>query len=233
MAINGMKTAKVSAIASIAAVLLLTGCAGVRQAQPNDPNFAPAMPYASAQTQSSTGAIYQPYQRVSYFVDRKARYVGDILTINLTEKTTASKSAETEIDKTSKSTMAAPILPDFLEELEDLGLTTSVASSAAFDGDSESDQSNSLSGNITVTVVNVLPNGALQVRGEKWMTLNTGNEYIRISGIVRHEDISPENEVPSTKLADARITYSGTGSFADANEPGWFTKFFIGPLWPF
>jgi len=233
MAINGMKTARAPAMTSIVVVLLLTGCASVRQAQPNDPDFAPTMPYASVPTQSSMGAIYQPYQRVSYFVDRKARHVGDILTINLTERTTASKSAETEIDKTSTSTLSAPVLPEFLKQVTDLGLTTNVTNTSAFDGESESDQSNSLSGNITVTVVNVLPNGVLQVRGEKWMTLNTGNEYIRISGMVRYEDISPENEVPSTKLADARITYSGTGSFADSNEPGWFTKFFISGLWPF
>ena len=233
MAINGMKTTRAAAMASIAVVLLLAGCASVRQAKPNDPDFAPAMPSSSVSVQSSAGAIYQPYQRVSYFVDRKARHIGDILTINLKERTTASKSADTDIEKKSSSTLSAPILPEFLKAVTDLGLTTSVTNSSAFDGGSGSDQSNSLSGSISVTVVNVLPNGALQVRGEKWMTLNTGNEYIRISGIVRSEDISPENEVPSTKLADARIAYSGTGSFADSNEPGLFTKFFISGLWPF
>jgi flagellar L-ring protein precursor FlgH len=233
MVLSGMKAGKVSAIASIAALLLLAGCASVRQAQPNDPNFAPAAPYINAPRESSTGAIYQPYQRVSFLVDKKARDIGDILTINLAERTTASKSTETEIDKASTSSLATPVLPGILERLAELNLNTRVTNASAFTGESESDQSNSLSGSISVTVVNVLSNGALQVRGEKWMTLNTGNEYIRISGIVRYEDISPENEVPSTKLADARITYSGTGSFADATEPGWFTKFFISGLWPF
>lgn len=233
MDINGMKTTGLLAVVSITVVLLLTGCAGVRQAQPNDPAFAPTMPNYNAPGQPSAGAIYQPYQRVSYFADHKARHVGDILTINLTESTSASKSAETEIDKTSNHSLSNPVLPEFLSQITDVGLTTNVTNTSAFEGESGSDQSNSLSGNISVTVMKVLPNGVLQVRGEKWMTLNTGNEYIRISGLVRYEDISPGNMVPSTKLADARITYSGTGSFASSNEMGWFSKFFIGPLWPF
>jgi len=231
MANRAIKTVKFSALLSIAAAILLSGCASVRDAKPNDPAYAPVMPDYSAPSQSSTGAIYQPYQRVSYFVDRKARNVGDILTVNLVEKTTASKSADTEIDKSSNHSFTNPILPAPLTNTVDLG--ASVSGSSSTSGEAESDQSNSLSGNITVTVTDVLPNGVLRVRGEKWMTLNTGDEYIRISGMVRYEDISPENIVSSTKLADARITYSGTGSFANSNEPGWLSKFFLGPLWPF
>jgi len=229
---TGIKTVKCLALAS---AVLLTGCAGVRNATPNDPAYAPVMPGYSIPSQSSLGAIYQPSQRVSYFVDRKARYVGDILTINLVEKTTASKKAETEISNSAKHNMANPTLPftSFTDKLKDEGLTTSISGDNAFTGDAESDQSNSLSGNITVTVTDVLPNGVLRVRGEKWMTLNTGDEYIRISGMVRHEDISPENIVLSTKLADARITYSGTGSFANSNEPSWVSKFFFSQIWPF
>ena len=171
MRVNGIKTAKLSAMASMIAVWLLTGCASVRQAQPNDPAYAPATPNYNMPSQSSNGAIYQPYQRVSYFVDRKARHVGDILTVNLVEKTTASKKAETEIDKNATHSLPEPTL---FQRINDFGLETSVNSSNSFSGDAESDQSNSLSGSITVTVVDVLPNGVLQVRGEKWMTLNTG-----------------------------------------------------------
>lgn len=214
---------------------LLTGCATVRNAAPDDPAYAPVMPDYRMPVPTSQGAIYQPAQRVSYFVDRKARHVGDILTINLVEKTTASKKAETEIGDTVSHNMANPTLPfaDFTSKLTDYGLATSVAGDNTFTGDAESDQSNSLSGNITVTVTDVLPNGVLRVRGEKWMTLNTGDEYIRISGMVRQDDIAPDNVVPSTKLADARITYSGTGTFANSNEPGWFSKILFGQIWPF
>ena len=100
-------------------------------------------------------------------------------------------------------------------------------------GDAEANQSNSLSGSITVTVAEVLPNGILAVRGEKWITLNTGDELVRISGLVRSEDISQYNTVLSTRVADARITYSGTGAFANASQPGWLSQFFLSPLWPF
>lgn len=222
-------------VISICAAFLLAGCSATHFAKPDDPQYAPVMPDYNVPSQPVNGAIYQPYQRISYFVDRKARHVGDILTINLVERTTASKKAETEIDKSSSHNLSAPTLPftSITDKLNDQGLATSIDGSNSFTGEAESDQSNSLSGNITVTVTDVLPNGVLRVRGEKWMTLNTGNEYIRITGMVRYEDISPENEVPSTRLADARITYSGTGSFANSNEMGWFSKFFVGPLWPF
>ena len=94
-------------------------------------------------------------------------------------------------------------------------------------------QGNSLTGSITVTVADVLPNGIIAVRGEKWMTLNTGDELVRIAGLVRADDIATDNTVSSTRIADARITYSGTGSFADASQPGWFDRFFLSPLFPF
>ena len=90
-----------------------------------------------------------------------------------------------------------------------------------------------MTGSVTVTVADVLPNGIIAVRGEKWMTLNTGDELVRISGIVRADDISTDNMVSSTRIADARITYSGTGAFANASQPGWLDRFFISPLWPF
>jgi hypothetical protein len=97
-------------------------------------------------------------------------------------------------------------------------------------GRQQGTQGNTLTGSITVTVAEVLPNGIIAVRGEKWMTLNTGEELVRIAGMVRADDIATDNTVPSTRVADARITYSGTGSFADASQPGWLDRFFISPL---
>ena len=81
-----------------------------------------------------------------------------------------------------------------------------------------------------MTVSEVLPNGILAVRGEKWMTLNTGDELVRIAGLVRQDDIATDNTVSSTRIADARITYSGTGAFADASQPGWLDRFFAAPV---
>ena len=100
-----------------------------------------------------------------------------------------------------------------------------------FGGKGNSSQSNRLEGNITVTVAEVYPNGNLFVRGEKWLTLNQGEEFVQISGIVRPVDISADNSVPSFKVADARITYSGKGTLADANQPGLLARIFM-KFWP-
>ena len=103
----------------------------------------------------------------------------------------------------------------------------------SFKGQAKAGQSNSLRGNISVSVVRVLPNGNLSVRGEKWLMLNEGNEYIRITGLVRSEDVNADNTVSSQRVANARIQYSGTGDFANTQERGWLSKFFNGPYSPF
>ena len=95
-----------------------------------------------------------------------------------------------------------------------------------FDGEGASSQSNRLQGDITVTVAQRLPNGNLLVRGQKWIAINQGKEYVRIQGIVRPIDIDPDNSISSLKVADARISYGGTGALADANRPGLLSRFF-------
>ena len=107
-----------------------------------------------------------------------------------------------------------------------------VNASNDFTGDAQASQSNSLNGSISVTVVDVLPNQNLVIRGEKWLTLNHGDEYIRLTGIIRSADVSPDNEILSTRIANARIQYSGTGSFARSQEKGWLAKFFSSEWWP-
>jgi flagellar L-ring protein FlgH len=116
--------------------------------------------------------------------------------------------------------------------LGNYSLDTNVTQNRNFNAEAESSQSNSLSGSITVSVVEVLPNGLLRVRGEKWLQLNRGSEYIRLTGMVRQQDIGPDNSVASTKLADARIGYSGTGDLAEANKMGWVSRFFNSAWWP-
>jgi len=212
--------------------LTLIGCAKAPP-RPDNPYFAPVTPSAMAAPKVNDGSIYQAGRGLSLFEDAKARQVGDILTVVLTEQTRASKSAGNEVDKESSLSIDAPSV--FGKQLKALGNPLSASldgGTRAFKGESDASQNNSLSGSITVTVADVLPNGVMQVRGEKWMTLTSGDEYIRISGLVRPQDVSPDNSVVSTKLADARITYSGTGEFHDANTMGWLSKFFYGPLWP-
>ena len=84
-----------------------------------------------------------------------------------------------------------------------------------------------------MTVARVLPNGNFYVQGEKWIQINQGNEYIRLRGIIRPVDITTNNTILSTQVADARISYSGTGATAEVNQVGWLSRFFMSPLWPF
>ena len=114
-----------------------------------------------------------------------------------------------------------------------VGQQPSHAAVTEFESEAESLQSNSLSGNITVTVTEVLPNGLLVLRGEKWLRLNQGDEYIRLTGLAREEDVSSDNSIVSTKLADARISYSGTGALASSNRQGWASRFSTACCGPF
>ncbi|PTZ12857.1 flagellar basal body L-ring protein FlgH [Pseudomonas aeruginosa] len=207
--------------------------------KPNDPYYAPVLPRTPLPAAQNNGAIYQAGFEQNLYDDRKAFRVGDIITITLNEKTQASKKANSDIQKDSKTKMGLTSL--FGSGMTtnnpigggDLSLSAEYGGSRDAKGDSQAGQSNSLTGSITVTVAEVLPNGILSVRGEKWMTLNSGNELVRIAGLVRADDIATDNTVSSTRVADARITYSGTGAFADASQPGWLDRFFLSPLWPF
>ncbi|GAA0787644.1 flagellar basal body L-ring protein FlgH [Marinobacterium sediminicola] len=217
---------------AMAAVMVLAGCVN-KAPKPDNPYYAPIQPVQMQHPQPATGSIYNAATSMDLYSDGRAHRVGDIITVVLTERTQSSKSASTTVDKSNNMSIGAPNLLG--RDLTVLGnpLSASMNSDSAFDGEGSSDMSNSLNGNITVTVHQVLPNGALLVRGEKWLTLNQGDEYIRVSGLVRKQDIGPDNTVESTRLADARITYSGTGAPHDSNVMGWLARFFISPLWPF
>lgn len=230
----------------LAGVLLSSGCVAPT-AKPDDPYYAPVLPRTPLPAAQNNGSIYQAGFENGLYDDRKAFRVGDIITITLNERTQASKNANSNLQKDSSGALGVPnlfgmaVAPDNpLRSLSALGMTnnnlsldSSWNSQRDATGSGQAGQSNSLSGSVTVTVAEVLPNGILAVRGEKWMTLNTGDELMRISGLVRADDISTDNTVSSTRVADARITYSGTGAFADASQPGWMSRFFMSPLWPF
>ncbi len=122
-------------------------------------------------------------------------------------------------------------MPNIGAGTKDLGINLS--SKNAFKAKSDTKQSNLLQGTISVTVQKVFANGNLAIRGEKWISLNQGNEFIRISGMIRPEDIDKDNQVVSTKVANARIYYGGTGPLAESNEEGWLSRFFNSGWWPF
>lgn len=216
-------------------ISLLSGCAAVEKAKvlPNDPDFAPIMPEEHEVAIVPTGSLFQSSYVNNIYSDSKAHRVGDIISVILSESTQAQKSAKTEVKKDNSSTLNPVIgLGGTPVTVNGKAIQYGLGQNSAFKGDSKADQGNSLSGNISVHVLRVLPNGNLMIRGEKWLTLNNGDEYIRLTGVIRSKDITSENTILSNKVANARIQYSGTGAFADANEQGWLTKFFNSSWWP-
>lgn len=209
----------------------LAGCGGLPK---RDPAFSPVQAVDLRPPQQSNGSIYQSGYDMRLFEDHTAKRVGDILTITLDEDIRAIKRADLDATKSTSTSVTAPniagIDPSILFGSD---LSATLASEHDFEGEGQANQSNSLTGNISVTVVDVLPNGYLKIRGEKRMTLNDGSEYIRLAGIVRPIDISASNTVSSSKIADATIMYTGEGAVADASKMGWFAKFFLSPVFPF
>jgi flagellar L-ring protein FlgH len=217
----------------LCALALLAACASAPRSR-DDAEWAPTPPPAQQVAPAQAdGSIYHDSQNMELFADPRAHRVGDILTVALVESTQASKKATTSTSKTDKAKIASPtILGQGLSiggKVADIGLD----GERSFDGAGSSSQSNQLTGQITVTVAQRLTNGNLLVRGEKWLTINQGQELVRISGIVRPQDIGQDNVVPSTRVADARISYTGRGTLADANTRGWLSRFFNSKWMPF
>lgn len=214
-------------------MLVLSACMSNKKPVPDDPYYAPAVSPVARLPQRTEGSLFQDSYGLALFDDRTALHVGDIITITLTERTVSRKSSGVNVKKDNSTNFNAGPLLGNIPALKGSTLETSLQQKRDFSGDAGADQSNSLQGNITVTVAEVLPNGNLVVRGEKWMTLNRGDEFIRISGIVRPDDIAPDNTVSSTRLANAKISYSGTGTLADSQSMGWLSRFFNSEYWPF
>ncbi|CDN87180.1 MULTISPECIES: flagellar basal body L-ring protein FlgH [Hydrogenophaga] len=206
----------------------LAGCAAVvpprAPALADDP--APVVQVPTARARS--GGVFTPASPWTLVADTRARRVGDVITVILSETTQASKRTGTQIDKGS-SLGISPLTIDGDDITPPIGLSAD----RAFDGNASSTQQNALSGAITAVVVEVLPNGLLRIAGEKSLWLNQGEEFIRLSGYVRGQDVDAANRVSSQRIANARIAYSGSGTLADANTPGWLTRFFNSPWMPF
>lgn len=221
----------ISPIATSIVVLMICGCSILPGRQET---YDPPAPVIEATAPATSGAIYQAGLEVRLFEDLKAGRVGDILTVRLVERTSASKNSATSVTKSTEATMGN--ITVFGQTLSKDGqplFDGSLNGDSSFDGVGSSSQSNSLVGDISVTVVRRFPNGNLEIRGEKWVTLNQGREFIRLSGIIRPFDIGPDNSVPSSMIADARITYSSKGVLAAANRMGLISRFFNSILHPY
>ncbi len=217
------------AIVSLGLMLFLSACVtttpptAVHQpmtARPEPRNFA----------SPSNGSIYNVASSRPLFEDRRARFVGDIITINIAETTQASKNSENKTSTSSaiKNSIDSVVgLP--LKTLQ--GTTLQASDNNSFDGKGQNTSANAFTGTITVTVIEVIPNGNLLVSGEKQIGLKEGEEFVRFSGVINPNTITTANTVQSTQVADARIEYKANGFLNSATVMGWLGQFFQS-YWP-
>ncbi|MGA7540794.1 MAG: flagellar basal body L-ring protein FlgH [Steroidobacteraceae bacterium] len=204
------------------ALSLLAACATHRNPVEKEAFNFPHLP-----TPPVDGAIFHSGYGGGLFENPTARNVGDVVTVVLEEATTAQKSSQTDTSKTTKDALAAPTILGLPVSIHGTPLLSGSLNNAnSFSGAGDSKQSDSLAGDISVTVVKRLPNGNLVIEGAKEIDLNQGSEYVRLEGIIRPVDVAPDNTIPSTEVADARIAYGQHGAINDANAPGLLSRFF-------
>ena len=215
--------------------LSMSACTSVTppQAMTHSPQFEPVYPTPNARETLATGAIYVGRQSDSWFGKGRNFQVGDVITVLLNESTQAARTQNGTITRDSSNTLVPQGLQNYGAGLggfmKGINLT---GGSVSNKGTGAADQQASLSGSVAVAVVEVMPNGNLVLRGEKQLALTEGSEVIQVAGIIRPEDVAPNNTVQSRRLANAQIAYRGSGDLANATKAGWGTSTLL-KIWPF
>lgn len=204
------------------AIGILMPSIAIAKPRPAPEAFAPTAPLPAAEP-AANGAIFQGDAYAPLTSGTRAAMVGDIVTIQLVERLSASKSNSASTGRNGSVGITPPATgPLDLFSASDVNM----GGDQSFKGKGEAAQTSNLSGEISVTIAAVYPNGTMLVKGEKLLTLNRGDEKVQISGLIRAADISADNRVASTRVADARITYTGKGEIARASKQGWLQRFF-------
>lgn len=204
----------------------LSGCNNLPAKLAHTPEFAPVYPVAAEKSALPTGAIYNGRGSDIWFGRGRTYAVGDLVTVLLNESTQANRQQTGDISRKQTN----DVVPSAWASK--VGVNSLNSSEITSKGTGTADQNATLTGSIAVTVVEVLANGNLMVRGEKQLALTEGAEVIQVSGIIRPEDISATNTIQSRRLANAQIAYRGTGDMASASRPGWGTNLLM-KVWPF
>ncbi|NYT26275.1 flagellar basal body L-ring protein FlgH [Alcaligenaceae bacterium] len=215
---------------ALSAAAILGGCAMI----PPEPivtgplTAEPPAAYAMP-TAEPNGSIYQPtaYGNYPLFEDRRPRNIGDIVTIVIQERTNAQKSVGTSTERTSGATLGWGAVPSILPGNVSPGQDFNVAGSNTMEGEGSTRANNLFTGTLTTTVVGVLPNGNLQIAGDKQIAINRGSEHLRFSGVVDPRSITGNNTVSSTQVADARIEFRSKGVMDEVQTMGWLQRFFL------
>lgn len=214
---------RITLLLMVLALSLIAGCAS--NAHEDDGNYRSSAIYQPPAADPN-GSIYQAEGAyMPLFEDRRPQRVGDILTIVLDEQVSASKSSSSNANRSGTATFEPGVLPKGLERLGDYG--AELSGDNTFTGGGASQATNQLTGTITVTVVQVLPNGNLVVSGEKQIRINQGTEFVRFSGVVNPRTVDRSNSVNSTVVADANISYTGKGYISESQRMGWLQRFFL------
>ena len=212
----------------------LSACSSVPSSNmSHSPQFEPVYPMAAAPAKPATGAIYVGRQSDSWFGKSKSFQVGDVITVLLNESSQASRTQNGSITRESKNDMVPTGLANWGKGLG--GFMNGIkmdGSSMSNKGTGAADQQATLTGSVAVSVVEVMPNGNLVLRGEKQLALTEGSEIIQVAGIIRPDDVAPNNTVQSRRLANAQIAYRGSGDLANATKAGWGTSTLL-KIWPF
>jgi flagellar L-ring protein precursor FlgH len=217
---------------TVAVGVLLSGCSTLQEDGGRE--FEPSWPDAAEGPKALPGAIYAQGRDVTLWNNVTARNIGDTLTIRLAESTEAEKTSTTTASKSSSAELSGPTIAGRPVTANGVPiLEMGMGNESQFAGNGAATQSNKLDGYITVTVAKRYSNGNLLVRGQKWVAINSGREFVRLQGIVRPSDIAPDNSVLSWRVADAYISYGGQGTVANASKPGWLFRFFNSPKTPF
>ncbi len=224
-----MQSARVL-IPVIAAAFAAAGCATPDPVLTPTPAFAPTMPVAEP-APIATGSIFSGSGE-DWFGRRRAYKVGDVLTVLLNEETQAARSSSTNTKRATKNDVLGSIADGIRPSRGALSKIKLDGSEVSSEGTGSAGQEARLTGSISVTIAEVLPNGNLVVRGEKQLALSEGSEFVQVAGIVRPQDVAPDGTVQSRRLANAQIAYRGTGELASASRPGWGTRLFQ-QFWPF
>jgi flagellar L-ring protein precursor FlgH len=231
---NAVYFKRILLVGSVILASLLTGCNVMPpQAMTHSPQFEPVYPIKQVQASSATGAIYVGRQSDSWFGKGRNFQVGDVITVLLNESTQAARSQVGSISRNSTNDMLSPGLGLLGNKLGGIMKGTDFSKTDISNkGTGTADQTASLTGSVAVSVVEVMPNGNLVLRGEKQLALTEGSEVIQVAGIIRPDDVAPNNTVQSRRLANAQISYRGTGDLANATRAGWGTSAVL-KLWPF
>lgn len=220
------------------------GCASTTASQPSPAiNHeaalqSPPIELAAAPAPRPEGSLYSDSYRANLYEDVRAHNIGDIITINVVETAKASKEAKTQTGRSNDVSAGITGLLGFETEIPTNSASVKPSAlvgakyESTFNGTGKTTRNETMSAQISARIIQVLPSGNMVIRGSREITVNHEKQYIVIQGVVRPEDISPNNTILSTYIADARIDYSGRGDISDNQRPGWLARF-LNNIWPF